>query len=121
MYSNFQTNKMEIINISPYKKQFAIKTEQKYDFAFSLLPELYSTDIYLQAIELIATETRLAYETKLLAKFINPYASSPNFPTTKGDNQKLINIWTPSVISAANIFIKVALLFFITYFLNMSS
>lgn len=112
---------MEIINISPYKKQFAIKTEQKYDFAFSLLPELYSTDIYLQAIELIATETRLAYETKLLAKFINPYASSPNFPTTKGDNQKLINIWTPSVISAANIFIKVALLFFITYFPNMNS
>lgn len=26
----------------------------------------------------------------MLAKFINPYASSPNFPTTKGDNQKIV-------------------------------
>lgn len=90
--SIFQTNKIEIISINPYKKQFAIKTEQKYDLASLILPELYSIDIYRQAIEFIATETKLAYETKLFAKLMNPYASSPSFPTTNGDNQKLINI-----------------------------
>ena len=51
---------MDKINIIPYKKQFAIKTEQKYDLALPIFPELYSTDIYRHAIELIATEIRLA-------------------------------------------------------------
>ena len=76
----------------PYKKQFAMNTEQKYDFDSSILPELQETEIYRQAIELIATETRLAYETKLLDKLIKPYASSPSFPTTNGESQKLIKV-----------------------------
>ena len=89
-YSNLHITIIAAKSIMPYKKQFATKTEQKYDLALSLFPELYSTEIYLEDIEFIATETRLAYETKLLARLIKPYASSPNRPTTKGDSQKLM-------------------------------
>ena len=75
-------NIKDAIRIIAYNTQLAINTEQKYFFDSSKFPRLYSTEIYLQAIELIDTATKPAYETKLFAKSRKPYASSPSFPIT---------------------------------------
>ena len=87
------------------KKTFAQNTEEKILFAFSSLPELYSNDINLLAIEFTDIARRVAYSEKLLHRVMKPYELSPNREITNGDSQKLTINWIMKTEQLAKRFI----------------